>query len=586
MADHRDHFPAPDAKPKADPPDLKVVGDGEAATAPATAVNSYGEEVSALLPGRTHLDHLIQAADFIGFELFYCRFTQRVLVRRRDMEGDAPDEITALSDSILTTMWSEIIESCVVPKGAPKGGGRASGKGAEAGIEPAEFNLQVFRALAASFRDEAQSMFSRHARRVTNTALELLDEFAPLDDCTAEDAEFAQNWFLDEWGAKADGEVGRELVRHLSVRMGANIMDRIHNPGNALKMWPLIVGPANLGKSSFVRHLLPLSMDHFHSEVLSLKKEDDRITRKLSGKLLVEIPELAQAKGAEVERLKMVLDLGTREATILYQSWESKFLSTCAMIGTANPDNAILPASSDKALMLRLPMIEITSSPWGAEESVEAQMRNDNEALLRRLWRGWRRHYADGFDPTLQPPARLQAEIIRQASSHVYIDTGPTEVLEAVIDVARRLTKDIRESGNADDSHAADALGDEMAEIAKRGVLAANIDAFIRNRRTGSSIGSHPIPSLGRALAKDPNWVKVDPRPSARRWTCPAIASLFPKDMERGSIAAKAAELFVGEEAVASDRSGRPAAEVREEARRRFAELIPGEPTDDERDFQ
>ena len=569
-----------------DPPPLSVVGEFDPGG--QFVENSYGDRVHRALDGRTHIDDLLQAADFTGFELFFCEFTQRVLVRRRDMEeGVRPDEIVPMSESILTTIWSEIIRCCIVPRGAPKGMG-AKGKSKEAkGFEPAEFNMQVFRALAKSFEEEVQSRFSVHSKRVVNTARILLDEFAPLEDCTEEDGAFVESWFLEEWGAKAVGGTGREVVRHLSIRLGANIMHRIHHPGTALKMWPMIVGPANLGKTSFVRHLLPLSMRQFHAHNLSLQKEDDRITRKLAGKLLVELPELAQAKGAEVERLKAVLDLGTKEAVVLYRNEEGEFRATCAMVGTANPDNTILPANSDRALMLRLPMLEITASPWGAERSVEEQMRGDGEALLRRLWRGWRWHYENGFDPTIPPPGHLCDAIVRQSSEHVYVDTGPTEFLEVVVDLARRKVA-ANDHASAGFGTAAEALGDSMEEIARRGVLASDLEAFVQNTRRGASVGSRSVQSIGRALQKDESWIKTDPSTKARRWTHPAIAMMFPRDMDPDGLIAGACEIHAGEEAVrratATGEEHDPAA-VRARARQEFRDSLARDRDGDLADF-
>ena len=482
-----------------DPPDS---GSGKSSD---TRVNSYGQSIRGVLAGTTHLDHLINATDYVGFEMFYCRFTQRTCIRR--IEPNRDPTIIVMDDPILITAWSEIVEHCCTLKPSRKAG-------AEPHLEPAQFNWRTYDRLAKSFGAEA---LHRMPHRVENRVVTLFEEFCDVGNKA--DGEFVANWFLDEWGAVADGEAERELVRHLTIRLGVNILDRAFRLGRKLKSWPVLLGPTNLGKSQFVRNILPLSIRDagFHGQALSLSKSRDEIVRKLSGELVVEIPELADVQATQIEHLKDLLDMSTESARILYDSWEREFNVTCALIGTANPERPVLPSGADPALILRLPLIELTTSPWGNDVPVDEQLDADDQALRKRLWRGWRYWYEVAkFDPVQMPNAEMRDLILERAKPFTYIDSGSSELVSA----AHRILKSYID--NPDKSHPiVDSLFDE-------GVMATDLIAFLPNAEYRVPMPRNPSVRLGQALGNDDDWIKVSESTKGNRWTCLSLTKAKP----------------------------------------------------------
>ena len=462
-----------------------------------TVKNTLGDDVSCVLNSVTHLDDLIQGADYVGHEPVYCEFTQQPCFRLIDQSH----EIAPIDDGRLTTVWSEIIKFCSLAVDMPKGGFK---------YIPAKFNYKDMERIIGTLRYETKHRLSH--RRI-NRAADLFDAFCPVGD--AADGEFVADWFLNEWGATAAPGRERELVRQLSIRMGVNILDRAYRPGGGLKMWPVLVGPSNLGKTLFTRNILPQSMLNakLHGQALALSKSRDEIVRKIAGELVCELPELADVQVKETERLKDILSMSVEKARVLYLSWEREFNMTCAFVGTANPERPLLPPS-DPALTLRLPLIVIEGSPWGRTKRVEMQMSENGEELKQRLWRGWKYWYREaGVDPELPLDPDLQDLVLQRAQPYTYIDTGTSEALKAVEHIMRsQWAKPMGpDEGTAE--------GDVAKELFNNGVMAVDLVRVLD--RTGFRMSGvrNPTVKIGRLLATDTDWVRVGGNTKGYRWT-------------------------------------------------------------------
>ena len=457
--------------------------------------NTFGEEVSCLLNSVTHIEDLIQGADYVGHEPVYCEFTQRTCLRLIDQSG----EVVPVDDARLTALWSEIIKFCSIEVPA--------GKGFK--FVPAKFNYKDMERIIGVMRNETKHRLSH--RRV-NRAADLFDAFCPVGD--RQDGEFVAEWFLEEWGAAAASDRERELVRQLSIRLGVNILDRAYRPGGGLKMWPVLVGPSNLGKTLFTRNILPRSMQtaKLHGQALALSKSRDEIVRKIAGELVCELPELADVQVKETERLKDILSMSVEKAHVLYKSWEQEFNMTCGFIGTANPERPILPPG-DPALTLRLPLIILGGSPWGSTRRVEDQMNERDEALKRQLWAGWKYWYREGgVDPELPLDPEMQELVIERAQPYTYIDTGTSEALEAVVMIMRR---QYRDTMGPDDT----AEGATARALLDGGVMAVELVRVLDNTGFRMSGVRNPTVKIGRLLATDPDWVRIGGNSKGYRWT-------------------------------------------------------------------
>ena len=457
--------------------------------------NTWGEEVSCLLNGVTHIEDLLQGADYVGQEPVYCEFTQRTCLRLIDQSSD----VVPVDDARLTALWSEIIKFCSLEVPA--------GKGFK--FVPAKFNYRDFERIASVLRNESKH---RLPQRRVNRAADLFDAFC--DVGTAEDGKFVADWFLEEWGAVAPTEAERDLVRELSIRMGVNILDRAYRPGGGLKMWPVLVGPSNLGKTLFTRNILPRAMQtaKLHGQALALSKTRDEIVRKIAGVLLCELPELADVQVKETERLKDILSMSVETAHVLYKSWEQEFNMTCAFVGTANPERPILPPG-DPALTLRLPLITIASSPWGTERRVEDQMCENDEELKRKLWRGWKYWYHQmGVDPELPLSPEHQSLVLERATPFTYIDTGTSEALEAVVQIIeRQLSFDMGPDDTAE--------GRTAKAVLDNGVMAVELVRVLDQTGFRMAGVRNPTVKIGRLLAVDDDWVRIGGNSKGYRWT-------------------------------------------------------------------
>ena len=333
---------APAKSPRRTAKKAKTGGPSRGVGESADRLNSYGEEIGGRLDGTTHLDHLVQACDYIRIEPFYCKFTQRTCFRRfetgaRSLAG-AASRIVVMDESILTTIHSEIIEQCSVINPRAK-----HEEGKPIPQIPATFNWRTLERLAKSFRSEAMH---RMEHRVANRAVDLIEDFAEVG--TKADGEFVANWFLDEWGAVAKTRTpSANLVRQLTIRLGCNILDRArHRPGRKLKSWPVPSG-SDEPRQDAVRpeHPAPRSLSGTRVSTgtpSSLAKKRDEIVRKLTGVLVVEIPEFADVQATEIERLKDILDLGIEQArdALSRASETGVSMVSCALVGTANPGAA------------------------------------------------------------------------------------------------------------------------------------------------------------------------------------------------------------------------------------------------------
>ena len=538
-------------------------------------VNTMGERVSSSIHSLgplLHTAHALQGGDFCGYELVVCTWTSTMHIRRTrlakpepevldpaeapplpDVDGDpsiledaaasAPqlsggllpvaveDCVEPVTDANLDAMRMDISVSCVHDATPPNAQRRR--------VKPAVFVKRDFRdavdALLFKVHDSADPDWeSVYAPRTVNTAWTLMEEFVgafdPADPaCVAEwkrDAWFLATWFLREWGAEAETAAERRRIRRLSVRMLVNVVDRILHPGRGLKVWPCLCGRTNLGKTMFEQNVLPRSMKRLHASSIDLTKSRDHLVRELYGTLLCEIPELAEVNHSHVGALKRNLNMAEELAELKWRNYRVRMKTTTAFIGSMNPNDDIFPPTADEALLERLPLIPIASSPWGRAVPVVEQLEADGEALRRRLWRGalyWRLHARVKFDPVAAPSEEESAITVALGWRHVHRRVTPAEYAA----VAHRILAHAAKTGLGIGKPA---VGDALAAMRGEGAYAADISAVLREEGHVPADGRDPSGAVGRALAKDTRWFKAgyDAHAKTHLWSCRAVCEADP----------------------------------------------------------
>lgn len=144
------------------------------------------------------------------------------------------------------------------------------------------------------------------------------------------------------------GVEDRPYIRALSRYLWTALAGRVLEPGVKADMIPILVGGEGLFKSSWVQALSP--SEEARTEV-SLKHRDDDVSRRLRGKLVVELAELQGLASRDGEEIRAFLSRQKEEWTPKYMEMATTFLRRCMFIGTTN-DTAFIQERMGKRRLL------------------------------------------------------------------------------------------------------------------------------------------------------------------------------------------------------------------------------------------
>jgi len=122
-------------------------------------------------------------------------------------------------------------------------------------------------------------------------------------------------------------------VHAVSRYMWTGLAGRIMQPGVKADMVPVFIGEQGAGKSSAIAALSP--SDEFFAE-LSLADRDVEISRKIRGKMIVELPELKGLKGRDMEHTKALITRTQEEWRQVYREYNSKYYRRNMFFGSTN----------------------------------------------------------------------------------------------------------------------------------------------------------------------------------------------------------------------------------------------------------
>ena len=119
-------------------------------------------------------------------------------------------------------------------------------------------------------------------------------------------------------------------------------VQRAYQPGAKLDTMPVLIGPQGIGKSSFLREILPMENPEWFSDALNLSAEAKARAEALQGRVVVEVGEMIGATRAELESLKTFLSR-TDDGTIrfAYRQNPETMLRRCIIVGTTNDEQCL-----------------------------------------------------------------------------------------------------------------------------------------------------------------------------------------------------------------------------------------------------
>jgi virulence-associated protein E len=137
--------------------------------------------------------------------------------------------------------------------------------------------------------------------------------------------------FLPRYFWAADTSYARAVSLYLWTAMAARILD----PGCKIDMVPVLVGAQGCGKSSGVMALVP---DPMLFAEIALNDRDADLSRKIRGKLVIELGELRGLKTRDAESIKSFITSQHERWTPKYKEYETNYPRRCIFIGTTNDD--------------------------------------------------------------------------------------------------------------------------------------------------------------------------------------------------------------------------------------------------------
>jgi predicted P-loop ATPase len=139
---------------------------------------------------------------------------------------------------------------------------------------------------------------------------------------------------VSTWLTVYMGAEDTELHRHIGTIALVALVRRVRQPGCKFDTIPVFEGPEGKGKSSILRALAGSDENFTDQTILG---RDDRAQQELMrGKLVVEIPDLAGLKKAEIEQVKAFASRTHERARPAYGRCVLEVPRRCVIFGTTN----------------------------------------------------------------------------------------------------------------------------------------------------------------------------------------------------------------------------------------------------------
>ena len=137
-----------------------------------------------------------------------------------------------------------------------------------------------------------------------------------------------------------DVEPGQdELAAWLPLAVLLGAVTRAYEPGAVLDEMPILVGPGGIGKTTFIRELVPPGIPGLYGSGLDLSGNAQAKVESLQGKVLVEVAEMAGSTKADVAKTKdFISRVDDGSVRLAYRRDPEDTPRRCVIVGTADRD--------------------------------------------------------------------------------------------------------------------------------------------------------------------------------------------------------------------------------------------------------
>jgi len=211
------------------------------------------------------------------------------------------------------------------------------------------------------------------------------------------------NLFTDIWGVEPN-----PLHWWASRYAFIAAIQRTYEPGCALNEFPVLVGSQQIGKSLFVKSLIPAEYQaEWHLAQFNLADSDLTKLHRSLGKLIIEVSEMAGSTRAERNILKAYLTTSVDEGRLSYRKDSETFPRRFIFIGTTNSTQSL---PSDETGNRRFVPIELPPNQ-GVQQILSLN--------LPQLWAEAKYRYQyENVRANL--PHELENDAIKKQKQHTY----------------------------------------------------------------------------------------------------------------------------------------------------------------------
>ena len=217
-----------------------------------------------------------------------------------------------------------------------------------------------------------------------------------LKQCQDRDDSPALSESLEPWGMDANDPYDSWV----SEAIWRGVVQRALNPGCQIRTFPLLIGDPGIGKSSYLREMLPPHLSTYYTDSLALSMRPQERTEATFRKLLVELGELrgvSKASTGEVKAWVTSISDSARPAYAKPGEWPRQWF----LVATMNPTDTI-PA--DPGILQRFACL--TMQKGNAVEPFLAQWRESFWAQAYRLY------LEDEAGIAMMPPALQEKQAL------------------------------------------------------------------------------------------------------------------------------------------------------------------------------